>query len=106
MALDERVHLAVKYDPAEMKGPDGEAMRGPSLRGMSGGGLFLVVGSETQTGIEVTLLLAGILTTCRGEPHNALIATRVDCLLDAISPTRPEERRTHSGMDVVRPADA
>ena len=99
LGLDPRVHLAMKYDAKKMIGPDGSKMEGPTLKGMSGGGLFVVVGNQGADGIELNLLLAGVLTEYRKSPHNVVIATRLDCLLDAISPQRPPAERTHIGAD-------
>jgi hypothetical protein len=99
LGLDPRVHLVMRYNPKEMIGPDGSRMEGPTLKGMSGGGLFVLAGNQGSDGIELTLLLAGILTEYRRASHNVVVATRIDCLLDAISPARPLAEQTHIGAD-------
>jgi Trypsin-like peptidase domain len=99
LGLDPRVHLAMNYDRKKMIGPDGSRMEGPTLKGMSGGGLFVVAANQGADGIELTLLLAGVLIEYRGAPDNVVVATRIDCLLDAISPARPLAERTHIGAD-------
>ncbi|HVX42229.1 MAG TPA: hypothetical protein VHB25_21890 [Gemmatimonadaceae bacterium] len=94
--LDLSVHLAVSYDPKSVRTMDGNLQQGPKPAGMSGGVLFapmtLVRGAETS----IVFFVAGILVEQRGSPHNLLIATRIDCLLDELAPGRPEPDRTHA----------
>jgi hypothetical protein len=93
--FDPRVHIAARYDQHEMRAPDGEPMEGPRLKGMSGGGLFVLAGVERDNEVVLSLLLAGVLIQHRGPPENLLVATRLDCVLDAVSPRRPAAARTH-----------
>lgn len=93
--FDERVHIALSYDRAEMRTVDGQRQTGADPHGMSGGALC--VGFDE--GQRMHLKLIGILTHFYDAPHNIVIASRIECLLDAIGPSRPRERHTHeSGM--------
>jgi hypothetical protein len=89
--FDERVHIALSYDRAEMRTVEGERQTGADPHGMSGGALC--VGFEVDR--RVHLKIVGIVTRFYDAPHNIVIASRIECLLDAIGPSRPLERRTH-----------
>lgn len=97
LGLDRRVHIAVHYDPSSVQDMAGDWKQGAEPRGMSGGLLLTpmtrIDGGEGKT----VLLVAGVLTQFRPKPHHVLIATRIDCVLDAIAPGRPESARTHVG---------
>lgn len=97
--LDPRVHIAVRYDPEVVVSPDGTPMQGPVLKGMSGGGLFLVGWTDDLPEETRVLFLVGILTEFHGKGSNILVATRIECLLDnVVGSTRPEGRLYDAGV--------
>jgi hypothetical protein len=95
LGLDERVHIAVHYDPKAVQNMDGEWKQGADPHGMSGGLLFAPMTHVVGTTSKILLLVAGVLTDFHRAPDNILVATRIDCVLDAIAPSRPEIERTH-----------
>jgi hypothetical protein len=98
LGLDSRVHIAVRYEPKAVRNMDGEWQRGAEPRGMSGGLLLApmtrLVGSTSHT----LLLVAGVLTRYYPAPDCVLVATRIDCVLDAVAPSRPDAERTHRAV--------
>jgi hypothetical protein len=95
LRLDERVHIAVRYDPKAVRTMDGEWKQGAHPRGMSGGLVFAPMTQIDGAGSKMVLLGAGVLTAFYPAPHNVLVATRIACVLDAIAPSRREPERTH-----------
>lgn len=100
LGLDKRVHIAVRYDPKAVRNMEGQAQQGAEPRGMSGGLLFAPMTRMTSASSEILLLVAGVLTRFYPAPDNVLVATRIDCVLDAVAPARPEAERTHVSRSV------
>lgn len=100
LGLDKRVHIAVRYDPKAVRNMEGQSRQGAEPRGMSGGVLLAPMTRVTASGRETLLLVAGVLTRFYPAPDNVFVATRIDCVLDAVAPGRPESQRTHVSRSV------
>jgi hypothetical protein len=98
LQLDPRVHISVRYDPARGRlAHNRNPQRGADPHGMSGGILFTPVQMKSSERIWYDCLIAGVLVGYHPAPDNILVATRIDCLADAIAPARAEVNRTHRG---------
>lgn len=101
LALDQRVHIAVRYDPSAVQNMDGQWQQGAKPSGMSGGLLFVPMTRTEGPTSDTVLLAVGALTRFYPAPDNVLVATRIDCVLDALRPGRPEPERTHVSRSVL-----
>jgi len=89
LALDPRVHLAVTYRKDGLVDASGSRIVGAHPKGMSGGGLFVVTyGQPRDRPLLVVLFLAGVLIRFHSAPHNVMVATRIECLLDGLDVPR------------------
>lgn len=69
-------------------------------RGMSGGAMFAATFSAKNSGVRFTPRLVGILIEYHDHPANAIVAARIDCLLDATG-TRPDgNHQRYRAVDV------
>ena len=81
-------HIVMHYDPSDVIGPIG-IQRGPSVVGLSGGGMFRFYGAE-RAGLVVLPRLAAITLGKRTNPK-VMIGVRIDVVLSSIDLDR--ERR-------------
>jgi hypothetical protein len=78
-------HLLISYVRDSCLDEDGATVVGAHPRGMSGGAVFIATCGELPDGSIVGMpKLIGILTGYR-ESDNLLVATRIECLLDAMN---------------------
>jgi hypothetical protein len=84
-ALDPRVHLAMRYDPATMRELSGAPRRGVKPVGMSGGVALALASIEHRGVKQLVVDVVGVLVAFRPK-HGILIATRLACLAAAMRP--------------------
>lgn len=99
ITYDNRIHIAMRYDPQACQDFEGEPITGPVPTGMSGGVLFRPTIAHYASGrSSVILSVAGILSEYHAR-HRLMIATNINCFLDAIGDPRSPEPRHYRRRD-------
>jgi hypothetical protein len=82
---DMETDLVVTFSQSRRLDSNGQPSAMPDPRGMSGGALFIsTYDTHGAGGASYTPRLVGILKRCYRAPHHLLVATRIECFLDAV----------------------
>ena len=90
LGYDPRTHLGIEYDPQERVDSSGRRVVGPEPWGMSGGVLLAPIEEEVGTESRLGVMIVGVLIHYCKPPDSVLVASRIDCFLDAVFPSRPD----------------